>query len=140
MEVGRLNNAAAPQRVGLAPPPWRGSCRALAELHLAYDDDPRRSSAVPEWKASTGSSHGGPARWRGLRLPPRIPTRLHDSLWSDAVLVDFPDGVPTIVPAEHDPVRVVETFAVTWRRLGPERPGGRPGERHRRRVPVRAAD
>ena len=35
------------------------------------------------------------------------------------MLAGFPDGAPTIVPAEHDPVRVVETFTVAWQQLGP---------------------
>ncbi len=128
IEVGRGFYAMnTPNVWGWHTPPWRGSCRALAELHLAYADG---SSEVivsgPEWKASTGSvtadsMYGGEDY--DCRLDPDDWTAVtfDDSLWSDAVLADFPDGVPTIVPAEHDPVRVVETFAVTWRRLGPER-------------------
>ena len=35
------------------------------------------------------------------------------------MIAAFPDGAPTITPAEHDPVRVVETFDVSWQQLGP---------------------
>jgi alpha-L-rhamnosidase len=42
-----------------------------------------------------------------------------DSTWDDALIAAFPEGAPTITPAEHDPVRVVETFAVSWQQLGP---------------------
>ena len=78
----------------------------------------------PEWRASTGpitadSMYGGedydcrldPGDWRSADFD--------DSAWVDAVIATFPDGAPTITPAEHDPVRVVETFDVSWQQLGP---------------------
>jgi alpha-L-rhamnosidase len=126
IEVGRGFYAMTTANVwGWHTAPWKDSCRALAELHLTYADHTAELIGTgPGWKASTGpitadSVYGGedydcrrdPGDWTSIDFD--------DSRWVDAVVATFPHGAPALSPAEHDPVRVVETFAVTWRPLGP---------------------
>jgi alpha-L-rhamnosidase len=126
VEVGRGFYAMTTPNVwGWHTPPWKGSCRALAELHLTYADGTTEMiSTGPHWKASTGpvtadSMYGGEDY--DARLDPGDWTAagFDDSTWDDALIAAFPEGAPTITPAEHDPVRMVETFAVSWQQLGP---------------------
>ena len=126
IEVGRGFYAMnTPNVWGWHAPSWRGSCRALAELHLGYADGTTEMIVTgPHWRASTGpitadSMYGGedydsrldPGDWRSADFD--------DSAWVNALIATFPDGAPTITPAEHDPVRVVETFDVSWQQHGP---------------------
>ena len=125
IEVGRGFFAMnTPNVWGWHTAPWKGSCRALAELHLDYADGTAEAIVTgPGWKANAGpvtadSMYAG-EDYDG-RLDPGDWTAadFDDSSWDQAVPAVFPHGAPMIVPARHDPVRVVETFTATWQQLG----------------------
>jgi alpha-L-rhamnosidase len=125
IEVGRGFYAMTTPNVwGWHTASWRDSCRALAELHLAYADGTTEVVGTgADWKARLGpvtadSMYGGEDYDSRLDPGDWTSADFDDSDWPTAVSADFPAGAPTIRPAAHDPVRVVESLPVSWRRQG----------------------
>ena len=128
IEVGRGFYAMTTPNVwGWHTAPWRNSCRALAELHLSYTDGTTEMITTgPGWKASTGpitadSMYAGEDYDARLDAPGWTSADFDDGAWPHAVIAVFPGGAPTLTPAQHDPVRAVETLAVSWQQIGPTR-------------------